>query len=58
MQAVFGVLSIISAVLTLFYPETNGQELKTSLDEAEEFYKKKANLFKSVGYTNFAYKNE
>ena len=56
----FGVLSIISGLLTFIYPETATTDLITSLDEAEEYFRSNmaiAKFFKSkLDYLNIILK--
>ena len=36
----FRILSLISSLLVLVFPETHGRELMNTMDEAKVFYKK------------------
>lgn len=45
-QTIFGGLSIIAGFLTVLFPETNGVQFITSLDEAETFYKQNVGVLK------------
>lgn len=40
---IFGVVPIIGAILVLYLPETRGQELPETIEDSENFGKKKEN---------------
>ncbi|XP_077975504.1 organic cation transporter protein-like isoform X2 [Styela clava] len=43
-QTIFGSLSVLAGVLSLMLPETRNADFKTSMDEAEEFYRSNMTL--------------
>nr|XP_039256261.1 solute carrier family 22 member 5-like [Styela clava] len=43
-QTIFGSLSVLAGVLSLLLPETRDSDFKTSMDEAEEFYRSNMTL--------------
>ena len=57
-QTVFGTLSIICGFLTVLFPETNGVQFITSLDEAETFFRNNTAVFKYFGIGNSPYEKQ